>query len=174
MKQTVWIHPATFTYRFDQPEKLLETLWCERPGWGYLKRRDMWVKRETTEEDLKAAGFEPRKPLDDSDVRTCPFCGLYMSSIPGSLAEKHKSQCGGSSEDWQKLEEQMIQDQRTLRYERQIVERKQREKEESEAQEKRDRQDKIKEEMQARQLSKDRKKKMKQETKDDWKNRKSV
>lgn len=170
-KQTIWIHPASFTYRLDEPERLLETLWCERPGWGYLKRRDLWVKTVASPEELRAAGFYLRTPDSNEDVRICHFCGAYMCSIPGSLMNKHKTECGGFGEDWMALEDALVSDVRMKRFEAKIAEDKRREQEELGEEERRDRQDKIKEGLLARQVQKDRKRRLKQETKQEWKNR---
>lgn len=170
-KQTFWVHPASFTYSVDEPTNLLETLWCERPGWGYLKRRDLWITRETDLNELHAAGFQPRKPVSDQGVATCPFCGMYMSCIPGSLVNKHKSECGGFGENWQALEEALITDIRMRVYEKKIADQKRREQEELKDTERRERQDGIKEGLVARQLQKDRKRRLKQETKEELRNR---
>jgi hypothetical protein len=170
-KRTVWIHAASFTYRLDEPDRLLETLWCERPGWGYLKRRDLWVKREADLGELRAAGFHPRRPESDEDVHICPFCGVYMSSIPGSLVNKHKAECGGFGEDWMALEDALISDVRMKRYEERIAEDTRREQEELVEEERRERQDRIKEGLLIRQLQKDRKRRLKEETKEEWKRR---
>lgn len=170
-KQTIWIHPASLTYRFDEPANLMETIWAQRSGWGYLKRSDLWTKKEAHLQDLLAAGYKPRKSQTDEDVAVCPSCGMYMDAIPGSLVSRHKSECGGYGENWQAIEETLINDVRMKRYEAKIAEQKRREQEELEEAERRERQDKIKEGLLARQLQKDRKRRLKQETKEEWKNR---
>jgi hypothetical protein len=170
-KQTLWIHPASYTYSEEEPPTLLETLWCERPGWGFLKRRDMWVKKEVNLEELVSAGYHQRKPTTDEGVVICPFCRMHMSSIPGALVGKHKSECGGFGENWQALEEAVITDIRMTTYQKKLADEKRRELEELEDAERRDRQDRIKEGLAARQLSKDRKRRLKQETKEELRNR---
>jgi hypothetical protein len=169
--QTIWVHPASYTYSVDDPPNLLETLWCERPGWGYLKRRDLWIRKEVDLQEIISAGYQPRRPASEHGVSVCPFCKMYMSSIPGSLVNKHKSECGGSAEDWQALEEGLITDIRMRKYEQKIADEKRREQEELVDAERRDRQDKIKEGLVARQLGKDRKRRLKQETKEELRNR---
>jgi hypothetical protein len=170
-KQILWIHPASYTYSTTQPARLLETLWCERAGWGYLKRRDMWIKKEVDPAELHAAGYQPKKPPSDPSVSICPHCGMYMSGIPGSLINKHKSLCGGLGENWQVLEEALVSDMRMMKYEQKIANEKRRQQEELELAERMERQDKIKETFANRQLQKDRKKRLKQQTKEQLMNR---
>jgi hypothetical protein len=162
----MWIHPATYTYRPDQPETDLETLWIERLGWGYLLRRDLWLKVETSEEELIQEGYEALRPPTDKEVSTCPYCHMHICGIPGYLKERHFLECGGSGEDHLAMEDSMISDLRRANYERGILERRQRELEELEEMERKERFDRIKEESQARQLSKDRKKRLKDETRE--------
>jgi hypothetical protein len=170
-KQSFWIHAASFTYRADKPDKLIETLWVERPGWGYVRRRDLWTLCECSAEDLRARGYMLRRPDSDEFVRHCPFCGMYVCDIPGYLAQKHFSECGGPAENWQTIEETLISDQRMKKYEAKIIERKLQELADQQQAEKRERYDRIKEEMSLRQQQKDRKKRMKEETKQDWQKR---
>lgn len=162
----MWIHPATYTYRSDPPENALETLWVERHGWGYLLRRDLWLRVDASPEQLDEEGYEALRPDTDAEVSVCPFCRMHICGIPGYLKETHFAECGGSGEDHLALEDSMISEQRRLIYERTILERRQRELEELEEAERKERFDRIKDEAQARQLSKDRKKRLKQETRD--------
>jgi hypothetical protein len=170
-KQFFWIHPASFTYREDRPYKLIETLWVERPGWGYIRRRDLWAQSDCSAEELQAEGYTLRRPDSDDRVRHCPFCGMYICDIPGYLTGEHFSECGGSAENWQAQEETLIADQRIKKYEAKIMAQKLQELADLKEAEKRERYDKIKEEMSSRQLQKDRKKRLKEETKQDWKKR---
>jgi hypothetical protein len=170
-KQSFWIHPATFTYRADKPDKLIETLWVERSGWGYVRRRDLWTQSDRSSEELRAEGYTLRLPDSDDRVRLCPFCGMYICDIPGYLTQKHFSECGGSAENWQAIEESLISDQRMKRYEAEIMARKLQELAELQEAEKRERYDRLREEMALRQQQKDRKKRLKEETKQEWKKR---
>jgi hypothetical protein len=163
-RKTIWIHQATFTYRLDQPERTLETLWVERPGWGYIKRRDMWIPRECTPEEASAEGLVLRKPLSDPEVHVCPYCSTYVASIPGALLRNHFVQCGGNDEDWAKIEETIISDQRRKQHEDRVLAAMMRARAEQEEMEKRARFDKIREDQLARQLNKDRKKRLKEQT----------
>jgi hypothetical protein len=164
--QAMWIHPSTYTYRSDEPENLLDTLWVERPGWGYLLRRDLWLRIECSAEDLIRQGYVEMRPLSEGEVSFCPFCHMYICAIPGYLKEKHFLACGGGGENLLAMEDAMISEQRRLMYERKISEQKRREKEELEEMERKERFDRVKEEAQARQLSKDRKKRLKVDTKE--------
>ncbi len=94
-----------------------------------------------------------------------------MESIPGSLVHKHIAGCRGGNEDWQKIEEAMISDQRMKAYEAKILAEKLREQAELADAERRERHDKIREGMLTRQAGKDRKKRLKEETKEEWKTR---
>jgi hypothetical protein len=170
-KQRYRIHAASLTYREDTPERLLETLWVERPGWGYLKRRDQWVLWECTREELVAAGYVLRRPVPGEEVLNCPHCGMYMCSIPGYLVHKHIVGCGGGAGEGTAMEESLIQDQRMKRYAQKILADKMREAAELEEMERRERFDKIRDEQLARQGQKDRKKRLKEQTKEDWKKR---
>lgn len=166
-----WIHQSSFLFRQDKPERAIETVWVANPGWGYLKRRDLWLPIECTVEELRSRGFVERKPACDGEVSFCPHCGMYIHGIPGYLVHKHTAHCRGSGEDWLKIEEAMITEKRISYYERLITERLEREKVDQEAQEKRERFEKIREEQVARQQQRDRKKRLKEETKQEWKQR---
>lgn len=85
--------------------------------------------------------------------------------------QKHLAECGGPAEDWQTVEETLISDQRIKKYEAKIMAQKLQELADLKEAEKRERYDKIKEEMSLRQLQKDRKKRIKEETKQEWKQR---
>jgi len=170
-QQTFWIHAASFTYSREEPDRFIETIWAERPGWGYIRRRDMWIKKNCSPEELDTKGFVLRKPADDEDVCLCPYCGMYICSVPGSLVRKHLLECGGGMEDWRKLEEIVIQEQRIKKYEAQLLARRQRELEEMEEEQKRERFEKVRDEMVSRQQAKDRKKRLKEETREELKRR---
>jgi len=169
--QTVWIHAASFTYSHDRPDRLIETIWAERPGWGYIRRRDIWMQKECSPQELDANGFVLRKPLSDEEVRFCPYCGMYICSVPGSLVRKHLAACGGSMEDWRKLEEMVIQERRVRNFEAQLAARKQREMEEMDEEQRRERFEKIRDDMLSRQQAKDRKKRLRDETREELKRR---
>jgi len=169
--QTIWVHSATFTYRLDAPEKIIETLWCERAGWGYLRRRDLWIATDFSAEELEARGHVLRDPLSVDGAQCCPYCGMYICSIPGALVAKHLFECRGGAEDWQKIEEILIEDQRRKRYEKKIAAEQLRLETELAELEKRERFDKIKDEQTVRQLQKDRKARLRRETKEEWKSR---
>jgi len=170
-KQMFWIHRASFTYRVDKPEKLIETIWVQRPGWGYIRRRDLWTERECSLQEILAQGYVLQSADPDDDVRRCPFCGMYVAGIPGYLVHKHLSECGGSTENWQRIEETLISAQRMKKYEQKIMEERLRELAEQEEMEKRERFDRIKEDMAVRQQQKDRKRRLREETKEEWKRR---
>lgn len=136
-----------------------------------MRRRDLWIKRECFLEELVAEGYVLRKAAGEEDVVVCPCCGMYMHAIPGSLVQKHISQCRGGNEDWQKIEDVIISEQRLKVYLAKILAEELKEQAELEDAERRDRYDKIREGMVARQTRKDRKKRLKEETKQDWKNR---
>jgi len=170
-QQTFWIHPASFTCSPDQPEQVIETIWAERPGWGYLRRRDIWIERECSLEELQAEGYVLRRPEWEEDVQVCFYCGMYMQAIPGSLAQKHISECRGGNEDWQTIEEAMITEQRIKAYQVRILRGKLREQAELEDAQRRERYDKIRQNVLAQQVRKDRKKRIREETKEEWKTR---
>jgi hypothetical protein len=170
-KHEIWIHPGTYTYRNDPPDKLLETIWRETSGWGYLKCRDMWVRYEGPALQLSEMGYALIKGPSDPGVSVCPYCGLYMMDIPGSLMSKHLAKCGGNDENWNAIEETIITEQRRVMYEAKINAERLRLIAEQEEEEKRERQDRIREELLARQLQKDRKKRIKQEARETLRNR---
>jgi hypothetical protein len=167
----VWIHSASFTYRLDEPEQLFETIWTERPGWGFIRRADQWMKTSRSEKDLLSKGYVLRKPLSDEDVKVCKSCGMYLCSIPGWLENQHLSECMGSGTDQRKLEEMVLDEHRMKRFEEKIRERALKETLEREAEEKRERTERMRDEMLASQLAKDRKKTLKEEARDQLKNR---
>jgi hypothetical protein len=170
-KQSYWVHAASLTYRDDTPERLLETLWVQRSGWGYLKRRDLWVLKERSRDELVADGYILRRPVPGEEVLNCPHCGMYICSIPGYLVHKHIAECGGGAGEGTAMEESLIQDQRIKRYEQKILADKMREAAELEEMERRERFGKIRDEQLTRQGQKDRKKRLKEQTKEDWKKR---
>lgn len=159
------------TYRLDPPEKVLETLWCERAGWGYLRRRDLWIATDFSPEELEAWGYVLREPLSEDGAQCCPYCGMYICSVPGALVAKHFVDCRGGGENWQKIEEIVTEDQRRRKYEAKILAEKLRLETELAEMEKRERFDKIKEEQATRQIQKDRKARLKRETKEELRSR---
>jgi hypothetical protein len=169
--RNIWIHPASYTYRLDEPERLLETLWCERTGWGYIRRRDLWVRSEVSAEELERKGFVRRDPLSEDGARLCPHCGMYICSIPGFLTEKHLAKCRGGEENWMKIEDILTEDVRRKRYETAILQARLRAQTELAEAEKRERFDRIKEDQTTRQQAKDRKARLKRETKEELRNR---
>ena len=169
--QVFWVHPASFTYRFDEPEQVLETVWIAHPGWGYLRRRDLWIRREGSVADLMAQGYLERKSLSHEEVSICPFCRMYICSIPGALVQKHFAKCGGNVEDWLKLEQEVIEDVRRKNYEKAVLEARMQELAEQEALERKERFERVREELAQRQLEKDRKKRLKEETRKELRNR---
>ena len=170
-KRTFWIHPATFVFQRHEPPKLLETIWVAHPGWGYIRRRDLWIRQECSLEELLERGFMERKPLADGEAMNCPHCGMYICSIPGALVKKHFDECGGMAEDWLAIEATVIDEKRIKDYERKLEDEAAREAQERLMEEKRERFDRIKSEAQARQIQKDRKKRLREETKREWKRR---
>lgn len=131
----------------------------------------MWIERECSLAELQAEGYVLRKALGDEDVRVCSYCGMYMEAIPGSLVHKHISQCRGGNEDWQKVEDALISEQRMKVFLGKILAQKLREQAELEDIERRERHDKIREGMNARQARKDRKKRIKEEARENLRNR---
>ncbi len=170
-KDFFWVHSATYTFRMDAPEKLVETLWVHRAGWGWIKFRDMWIRKETSLAELSEKGFEPRKPQNSEHVHICPFCGLYASDIPGFLFQKHVTDCGGDSDNWLAMEDSIISGIRLERFQAAILQAKLREQMELEDQERRNRHERIRDEYFSRQQSKDRKKRLKDEARTSLRNR---
>lgn len=170
-EKEIWIHSASFTYRVDEPGRLFETVWAERPGWGFIRRADQWIKTNQSEKELLSQGYVLRKPLSDEDVKVCASCGMYLCSIPGWLENQHLSECSGSGTDQRKLDEMVLDEQRIKRFEEKIRMKALQEKLEREAEEKRERTERMREEMLVRQMAKDRKKILKEEARDQLKNR---
>lgn len=170
-KQVFWIHPASFMYRRDPPEKLLETVWVAHPGWGYLRRRDLWIRKECSQEEVDSNGYLERKPVTDEDVTVCPHCGMYVSGVPGYLFHKHVTECGGTGEDWLQIEDAMIGEVRLKQFEAKILAEKMRVEEERAYLERKGRFDQIREDALDRQISRDRKRRLKEQTKKEWKER---
>jgi hypothetical protein len=170
-KRTIWIHPATYTFCLEQPEKDYETLWVERPGWGYLMRTDLWNQTESTVADLVAQGFVELTPATDPEISFCPSCGMYIHAIPGLLKERHMNECGGSGEDQMAMEDHMVSEIRREIHERRILAKIEQEREELREAEKRERFDRIKAEAATRQVAKDRKKRLKDETREQLRKR---
>jgi hypothetical protein len=104
--------------------------------------------------------------LTNEEVSVCPHCGMHIDSIPGYLRERHETECGGGGEGHLAMEDRMISDQRMIIHERKIREQEQRARQELEDAEKKERFDRIRDEAMARQLGKDRKKKLKDEARE--------
>lgn len=159
----VWIHKTTYTYSLSTPVSQIETIWTRRDGWGFIKSKDMWVPSLTSVEELKDLGYQEIKDDQDPSVRICPFCGMRSESIPGSLLVKHITACGGAGDEWIKIEDAMIADIRRQQFEAKILAEIKRQKEEEEERERKERFGKIREDALAKQMAKDRKKRLKQE-----------
>ncbi|MFH0826172.1 MAG: hypothetical protein V2B18_25755 [Pseudomonadota bacterium] len=160
-EQVFWVHEAAYTYSLEEPERYIETLWVARDGWGYIRRRDLWLRREGNLDRYIARGFRERRPLTDPEVHICPGCGMYIGSVPGSLTAKHFLECGGDTVAVRAIEESLISEQRTKRYQAKLLQAKELLEKEAADQERKDRFDKAREEANSRQQSKDRKKKIK-------------
>jgi len=170
-KRTVWIHEASFTFRLDEPTRILETIWSERPRWGYLRRKDLWVRRECSIEELSRAGYTIRKPVREDGAQLCPHCHMYIVGIPGHLVKKHLTECSGGGEDWKRLEDTLMDDIRLKRYQAKLLAEKERIERELEEAERKERFERIKEEMLAKQRDKDRKARLKRETREELRQR---
>jgi hypothetical protein len=169
-KRTVWIHASSYTFRLDKPDRVLETIWCERPGWGFMRRRDIWTVRQCMIQDLIRDGYVLRKPIsaesEDSAI-TCSTCGMYITGIPGNLVRKHIAECSGRGEDWKRLEETVIDAVRLKSYQSKILAERLRIQREQEEAEIRERFDRIKEENLARQRQKDRKARLRRDAREE-------
>ncbi len=168
--EILWIHPATFTYRRDAPQKVMESLWVDRRGWGYLRRRDLWIKVTDSVERLETMGYEEISLPGTPGVATCPYCRLYVSGIAGAFLKKHIAACRGT-DNGSALDEMLIDDIRIRRHEERILQAKLRAIQEQEEQERRQRFEKVREEQLAAQVTKDKKKRMKEETRQELRNR---
>jgi hypothetical protein len=96
---------------------------------------------------------------------------MYIISIPGSLVKKHIQACGGAGEDWLAIENEVISNKRMKDHEARLQAAAEREKAEREAAEKRERFDRIREDALKQQLAKDKKRRLREETKEEWKRR---
>jgi hypothetical protein len=169
--QTVWIHAGSQLFSFEAPDRLLETVWIAHPGWGYLKCRDLWAQAELTQQEIQERGFVRRARVVEGGAMNCPGCGMYIHGIPGYLVRKHVDQCLGNEENPAKMEEQVITQQRIKAYEKKIVDEIIRLKKEQEYQERKERFDKIRQDAMSKQAAKDRKKAMKQRTREELRKR---
>ena len=167
---TIWVHPATFTYSMEAPDRAMERLWVHRRGWGYLCRRDVWLKVNESIERLQERGYEEKKRRDDASVLTCPHCRMHVSGIPSIFVKKHLAECGGR-EYGSALDEMLIDGLRMRAHEAKLLAAKMREIQEQEEEERKERLDRMKEDLLSRQSGKDRKKKLKEGTKQELKNR---
>lgn len=166
-KQTMWVHPSSLTFRLDEPTKVLETIWSERPGWGFIKRRDLWQRKECSIDDLLRAGYVLRRPVSEDGALTCPYCGMYIVGIPGNLVRKHFAECGGGGEDWMKLEAAVMDDVRIKQHQARLMAEKLRMERELAEAEKKERFDRIRDEQLVRQKDKDRKARLRRTTKEE-------
>jgi hypothetical protein len=164
---TLWIHKASSTFRRDEPVNLIQTVWIADAGWGSHKTRDQWIATEQAAEELQAAGYTELAPPEDPDVVVCPHCMTYMQGVPGSVVQKHLQACGGSGDNWIAMEAAVIADYRLKKFEAQIEAETKRAKEEQAAQEKKERFDRMREDIQKQQTAKDRKRKIREETRRD-------
>ena len=96
-------------------------------------------------------------PPGKRTLSNAPVVDVHSKGIPGSLAPQAYFLCCGGDEDWQKIEEALITEQRMRSYEAEIRFEKLRAQAELEDIERRERHDKIREDMMARQTRKDRK-----------------
>lgn len=170
-KQTIWIHPTSYTFRLDEPERMLETIWSERPGWGYIRRRDLWIRKVASVEEVQRAGFVLRTPVSEDGAQICPHCGMYISGVPGFLVKKHFAECGGLGENFTKLEEAVIEEQRYKLHEAAVLAEMLRMEKEMEEAARKERFDRMREENLARQQNKDRKARLKRETREELRRR---
>lgn len=170
-KQILWVHEASHSYRRDEPVIQMETVWIAHPGWGYIQARDLWVSVEKTPEELEQEGFIELSAQLDGELTRCPHCNMVIGEIPGSLISKHIALCGGSEQNWQRLEERMITDQRIKWLEARILAEITTKRAEQEEAERKERFGKIRDDMLARQHAKDRKKRLKEQVKQEWKKR---
>ncbi len=84
---------------------------------------------------------------------------------------KHIAECGGGAGEGRALEETLIQAERMKKYEQKILADKLREAAELEEMERRERFDRIRDEQLSRQLQKDRKKRLKEQTREELRKR---
>jgi hypothetical protein len=162
----IWIHKASFSYQLERPTSEWQTLWVFRPGWGYMKRRDIWTSLRIPEDDLRKQGFVPLKPGSDPDVHVCKTCRLYMDSIPGFLRQKHHAACARNSEEGRKIDEMMIEDQRIKIAEAKLRQKELHERLEEEAEQKKERFDEIREETALKQESRNRRQRLRDEARE--------
>ncbi len=164
----IWVHCGTFSYRLTRPEREWETLWVQRPGWGLLKRKDLWRPTTLSESELTTQGFALVDPHSTQGTHRCPTCGAVIIDVPGSLVRKHLQQCHAFSDEGRKLDEFVLDEQR-LKIAEEKLQREQRERQlEQEAELKRQRAERIREETAARQAERDRKRRLKEEAKDQF------
>ncbi|MDQ1240400.1 MAG: hypothetical protein QG577_2586 [Thermodesulfobacteriota bacterium] len=162
----IWIHKASFSYLLERPAGEWQTLWVFRQGWGYMKRRDIWTPLRIDEDDLRKQGFVLLKPGSDPDVHVCKTCGLHMESIPGFLRQKHHALCARNSEEGRKLDEMLIEDQRIKIAEARLRQEELQERLEEEAEQKKERFDEIREETALKQMSRNRRQKLREEARE--------
>lgn len=168
---TLWIHQASSTFRRDEPANLLQTVSTADPEWGFHSSRDQWVPTERSDRELRDAGFTELGAPDDPDVVWCPHCRTIMQGLPGSVTQKHLRACDGGGEDWLYMEATVLADVRLKKYEATLLADAKRDKEERDAQTKKERFDRMKDEVQKQQMGKDRKRRIREETKKELRKR---
>ncbi len=165
-KNGVWVHHASGLCRSDTPIKLIETIWIETPGWGYMLRRDLWTYADDFVSDPVSSGYKNLASFGKEDIRRCPGCGLLMIGVPGALASSHIFSCSDMSRSSRQIDDIMIENRRTRLHEAEVMLRLQREKDEREEAERRERTEKLRDEGLARLMAKDRKKRLKDEARE--------
>jgi len=165
-ERPLWVHRASLSYRMDRPAAEWQTLWVFRPGWGYMKRRDIWTAVDLAEENIQKQGFTLLRPASDPEVHICRKCGLYMESVPGTLRKKHQAICGHSPDEGRKLDEIMIEDQRIRIAEHKLRLAEIQKRLEREAELKKERFDKIREEITAKQFQRNRRQQLRDEARE--------
>jgi hypothetical protein len=165
-KNSVWVHHASGLYCSDTPIRLLETIWIETPGWGYMLRRDLWTYADDFISRPVSSGYKDLESYGKEDLRRCPSCGLLMIGLPGALASSHIASCSDGSRSSLQIDEIMIENRRIKLHEAEVMLRLQREKGEKEEAERRERTEKLRDEVLARLVAKDRKKRLKDEARE--------
>jgi hypothetical protein len=165
-KEVVWVHHGGGLYCANTPTRLIETVWIERPGWGYVLRRDLWTCSDEAIGDLVSSGYRDLDAFGKDDLRSCKGCGLLMIGVPGALVSSHIVSCNAGAKSLRKIDEIIIEKQRIKLHEAEVMLRLQRERAEREEAERRERTEKLRDEGLARLAAKDRKKRLKDEAKE--------
>ncbi len=164
----IWVHRATFSYRLSPPSRQWEALWVQRPGWGLLKRKDLWTPTTLSESALKNSGYVDIESESSAGTRKCHTCNTLMIGVPGAIARRHVQGCGTISGEGRKIDEFVLDEQRLKIAEERLKQEELQRQLEKEAELKRERTEKIREEAAARQLERDRKKKLKEEAREQF------